>query len=205
MARKTGVTEIVAILQQLQDNNDLDCRRSSMNFDVAMKWPPMFNRQASVTAKPKCPDEIAGQRKAYVDTLMKTFEKFQGQVEPTVLDQLLACAMETYDYSVNQVPVGRRQRKGDRVLCLDGGGIRGLILIELLSAIEETSGAKIIDLFDWIIGTSTGGILALAIVYSKLTTYCIVSNTVNVERFTGLNFCGLKHHESISVNISTSL
>ena len=169
MAKKSGVAEIVDILQQLQVNNDQDRRHSSIDFDAAMKWPPMFNRQASVTAKPKCPDGIAGQRKAYVDTLMKTFEKFQGQVEPAVLDQLLACAMESYDYSVNQEPVGRRQRKGDRMLCLDGGGIRGLILIELLSAIEEISGSKIIDLFDWIIGTSTGGILALAIVYSKLT------------------------------------
>ena len=58
--------------------------------------------------------------------------------------------------------------KGDRVLCLDGGGIKGLILIEMLIVIERITGKKIIELFDWIIGTSTGGILALAIVYSKL-------------------------------------
>ena len=162
MAIKIGVTEIVDILQQLNGTG----RRCSVDFDSVMKWPPMFNRQ-SLSEEPKCPDKIAGQRKAYVDTLMSTFEKFQGQVNPSVLDEILACAMETYDYSVNQEPVSRRHRKGDRILCLDGGGIRGLILIELLSAVEEITGAKIIDLFDWIIGTSTGGILALAIVYSK--------------------------------------
>ena len=166
MAKNAGVTEIVDMLQQL--NGMEEDRRSSRDFDCVMKWPPTFNRHSSVTEEPKCPDEIAGQRKAYVDTLMSTFEKFQGQVDPSVLDQILACAMETYDYSVNQEPIGRRQRRGDRVLCLDGGGIRGLILIELLSAVEEITGAKIIDLFDWIVGTSTGGILALAIVYSKL-------------------------------------
>ena len=58
--------------------------------------------------------------------------------------------------------------KGERVLSLDGGGIKGLVLIEMLTVIEQITGKKIIELFDWIIGTSTGGILALAMVYSKL-------------------------------------
>jgi len=56
-------------------------------------------------------------------------------------------------------------QKGDRVLCLDGGG---LILIEMLMIVEQITGKKIVELFDWIIGTSTGGILALAMVYSEL-------------------------------------
>ena len=59
-------------------------------------------------------------------------------------------------------------QKGDRVLCLDGGGIKGLILIEMLMIVEQITGKKIVELFDWIIGTSTGGILALAMVYSEL-------------------------------------
>ena len=54
-----------------------------------------------------------------------------------------------------------------KVLCLDGGGIRGLILIQLLLAIEKATGCAIKDCFDWIAGTSTGGILALALVYSE--------------------------------------
>jgi calcium-independent phospholipase A2 len=56
---------------------------------------------------------------------------------------------------------------GSRILCLDGGGMRGLIQIEILSIIERLSGRKIVDLFDWIIGTSTGGIVALGLVYGK--------------------------------------
>ncbi len=54
-------------------------------------------------------------------------------------------------------------RQNDNVLCLDGGGIRGLVLIQILNAIEEAAGRPIVDLFDWIAGTSTGGILALAL------------------------------------------
>ena len=50
---------------------------------------------------------------------------------------------------------------------LDGGGIRGLIQIEILSMLERRTGRKITELFDWIIGTSTGGIVALGLVYGK--------------------------------------
>ena len=58
-----------------------------------------------------------------------------------------------------------RRRKGVRVLCLDGGGVRGLVQLEILRQIEEKLDAKINDLFDCIVGTSTGGIIALALVY----------------------------------------
>ncbi|XP_038067725.1 85/88 kDa calcium-independent phospholipase A2-like [Patiria miniata] len=54
-------------------------------------------------------------------------------------------------------------RHSDNILSLDGGGIRGLILTQILLAIEEAAGRPIADMFDWIAGTSTGGILALAL------------------------------------------
>ena len=56
---------------------------------------------------------------------------------------------------------------GSRVLSLDGGGIRGLVQLEILMQLEEATGRKVTDLFDWIIGTSTGGIIALALVYGE--------------------------------------
>ena len=61
-----------------------------------------------------------------------------------------------------------RKRCGSRILCLDGGGVKGLIQLEVLRQIEERTGKKIIELFDWIVGTSTGGIIALTLVYGKL-------------------------------------
>lgn len=59
-----------------------------------------------------------------------------------------------------------------KVLCLDGGGIRGLILTQILLAIEEETGKKCKDLFDWICGTSTGGILALCLCQGMRAVDC---------------------------------
>ncbi|KAI6175181.1 hypothetical protein M3Y99_01987100 [Aphelenchoides fujianensis] len=52
-----------------------------------------------------------------------------------------------------------------RLLSLDGGGIRGVCLTILLLHIEKfLDGERVVDFFDWIAGTSTGAILALALV-----------------------------------------
>uniref|UniRef100_UPI00358E67F7 85/88 kDa calcium-independent phospholipase A2 isoform X3 n=1 Tax=Myxine glutinosa TaxID=7769 RepID=UPI00358E67F7 len=61
--------------------------------------------------------------------------------------------------------------RGARVLCLDGGGMRGLVLIQLLLAVEKAAGCPAKDLFDWIAGTSTGAILALGIAREKSLVY----------------------------------
>ena len=54
--------------------------------------------------------------------------------------------------------------KSFRILCIDGGGIRGIIPAVILAEIERRTGRRIHQLFDLIAGTSTGGILALALV-----------------------------------------
>jgi calcium-independent phospholipase A2 len=63
--------------------------------------------------------------------------------------------------------VVRKSTIGGRILCLDGGGIRGLILIQMLEALEFILGGPVIKYFDWISGTSTGGILSLALCCGK--------------------------------------
>ena len=80
--------------------------------------------------------------------------------------------------------------EGQRILCLDGGGmkvrrvkvwqlgdrlrqdVRALILplqclvqIDILKTIEQMTGKSISELFDWVVGTSSGGILALGMIY----------------------------------------
>ena len=62
---------------------------------------------------------------------------------------------------------GYRREHGSRILCLDGGGVKGLVQIQMLRQIEQRTGKRIVELFDWIVGSSTGGIIALALVYGK--------------------------------------
>jgi patatin-like phospholipase/acyl hydrolase len=50
-----------------------------------------------------------------------------------------------------------------RILALDGGGIRGAYSAAVLATIEEATGKRIVDHFDLIVGTSTGGIIALGL------------------------------------------
>lgn len=50
-----------------------------------------------------------------------------------------------------------------QILSLDGGGIKGLFAAAVLAAIEEDLQTNIIDHFDLITGTSTGGIIAIGL------------------------------------------
>jgi uncharacterized protein len=50
-----------------------------------------------------------------------------------------------------------------RILSIDGGGIKGILPAAFLAATEEAFGSPLAEHFDLIAGTSTGGIIALAL------------------------------------------
>jgi hypothetical protein len=50
-----------------------------------------------------------------------------------------------------------------RILTIDGGGIRGVFAASFLAELEATLGEPLVDHFDLISGTSTGGIIALGL------------------------------------------
>ncbi|KAI5924199.1 hypothetical protein F4810DRAFT_700832 [Camillea tinctor] len=60
---------------------------------------------------------------------------------------------------------------GSRTLCLDGGGIRGIIQLQVLREVEKVLGGDLpIQLFfDLIVGTDTGGIIAIGLGVKKWT------------------------------------
>lgn len=51
-----------------------------------------------------------------------------------------------------------------RILAVDGGGIRGVIPATVLAELERRTARPLCRLFDYFVGTSTGGIIALAAV-----------------------------------------
>ncbi|KAF6030015.1 PLA2G6 [Bugula neritina] len=83
------------------------------------------------------------------------------------------CSAAAFDDMMNSLSQCGSPSNGYRVLCLDGGGIRGLVLSIMLIQLEKLAGKDIRDCFDWISGTSTGGILALALTYGRNARYCL--------------------------------
>lgn len=60
---------------------------------------------------------------------------------------------------------GIREDAAFNILSIDGGGVRGIIPAVFLQELEKiTNGRKIHELFDLVVGTSTGAILSLALV-----------------------------------------
>ncbi|KAK3728611.1 hypothetical protein QZH41_011694 [Actinostola sp. cb2023] len=88
------------------------------------------------------------------------------------LSSLFVCFQDSKSKPKCTKSIFKEKNGRDSVLTMDGGGIRGLVLIQLLLAIEELTGEPITGLFDWIGGTSTGGILALALLHGKSVRYC---------------------------------
>jgi calcium-independent phospholipase A2 len=63
-----------------------------------------------------------------------------------------------------------------KILCLDGGGIRGMneaIIIKYLMQFLKKEKEKISSVFEYIVGTSTGGILALYLGLGHTPSECI--------------------------------
>jgi hypothetical protein len=50
-----------------------------------------------------------------------------------------------------------------RILAIDGGGVKGIFPAAFLAALEEETGRPVLEHFDLIAGTSTGGIVAIAL------------------------------------------
>ena len=50
-----------------------------------------------------------------------------------------------------------------QILALDGGGIRGVFSAAVLAALEQDLGGSVVDRFDLIAGTSTGGVIAIGL------------------------------------------
>lgn len=106
-----------------------------------------------------------------------------------------SCPLHDFD-AVFRVPseiIFKPQLAGVRVLALDGGGMRGIVILEVLRKIQYELGNRIPiqEFFDLIVGTSTGGILALGLGIKNWTVdYCIKVFLRLVEKAFTRKFAG---------------
>ena len=100
------------------------------------------------------------------------FKKIKQSLTPrerrvrTLFDEMLAMKAK------NSRAAKDGESGGGRMLSLDGGGIKGVVLTRMLLSLEKVLEVPITHCFDWITGTSTGGILALALVSGKSVLDC---------------------------------
>lgn len=72
-------------------------------------------------------------------------------------------------------------KKKFKILSIDGGGLRGLIPLQVIRQIEEITGEPIHKSFDLIAGTSTGGLLACALTLQDYDSIEVDKRKYNLE------------------------
>ena len=92
-------------------------------------------------------------------------DNLNGQVQ-RVANQIIAAI--GYNRWTPKIP-GQR---GLRILCLDGGGSRGMTAITAVNCLMESigNGGDVAGSFDMIVGTSTGGIIAFLVGLQRETS-----------------------------------
>uniref|UniRef100_A0A914WPJ9 PNPLA domain-containing protein n=1 Tax=Plectus sambesii TaxID=2011161 RepID=A0A914WPJ9_9BILA len=105
----------------------------------------------------------------------------QGLCHKCIVDHenFLDRAMDVWNAQFRDKPIvskvaDAKRKSGLVALALDGGGIRGLVSITMLMFISRRlfGNERIVDHSDWLAGTSTGSMLALAITKGMSLTTC---------------------------------
>ncbi|KAF8462152.1 acyl transferase/acyl hydrolase/lysophospholipase [Kalaharituber pfeilii] len=129
-----------------------------------------------------------------VDDCAKLIVAPKTQVSQSQIN--LSCPFCSKECILRRMP----RQAAPRVLCLDGGGVRSVIQLKVLAALEDRIALQIPiqEFFDLIIGTSAGGIVALGLGAAQLPVQDCMKMFRNfaVHAFTkrtGLSIPGLRY------------
>jgi patatin-like phospholipase/acyl hydrolase len=77
-----------------------------------------------------------------------------------------------------------------RILSLDGGGVKGVIILTFLKHLEESKNIRVADYFDMFAGTSTGALIAALFAYKKCSASEILEDIYTVKNFQKIMYQG---------------
>ncbi|CAG0916306.1 unnamed protein product [Notodromas monacha] len=93
-----------------------------------------------------------------------SFSDLDELIQDEPEDMVISLGTEIRDRFKDRIISVPSPRGSAKILCLDGGGIRGLLTLQMLMCIEDAVGKYPLNLlFDWVCGTSTGAFLALLV------------------------------------------
>ncbi|KAL7080632.1 hypothetical protein ACQ4LE_000895 [Meloidogyne hapla] len=109
------------------------------------------------------PLQLAGSYSSKIRDCLQLFISIHCETNKEICQQQCSTVNENLKDNESNGPI---------LLSLDGGGIRGLVLIRVLMIIERNLGRELWPLIDWVAGTSTGSILACALAKGKSISEC---------------------------------
>lgn len=105
----------------------------------------------------------ARRRRPFIEATSLT-KNLNGKLQGTANQVLAAIG---YNEWVPKIP----GQKGLRILCLDGGGSRGMTsVVALKCLVDALDGVEVADCFDLVVGTSTGAIIAFLVGLNRETS-----------------------------------
>jgi hypothetical protein len=121
-------------------------------------WKVTKSNKTCFTCLQSVPDHVLSCGHGYCPDCVKEFGQKSDYYEyGLIMDHCILCQTEWRDEHRQLIRL-KPKCAGVRILTLDGGGVRGIIELALLERLELRVGLKlpIRDLFDLIMGTSTG-------------------------------------------------
>ncbi|MEZ6125360.1 MAG: CBASS cGAMP-activated phospholipase [Planctomycetaceae bacterium] len=114
---------------------------------------------------------LGGAAQDFVERHPKVFNQLKNGLDETANRELstkddVGSLSETVCGNLERLPLVRGRGSDGisfRILALDGGGLKGAFTASAIATWENQTGLRVVDHFDLIAGTSTGGILAIGL------------------------------------------